>query len=218
MSLLYQFRQDVAEPNLEMGTVILESTVLKHRHNRSNRVFPYFALLWNGVIEGSEFREATAFTQAKLNPAVADQIESSHAFGDAGWMIGGQLNDAVTETDILGALASSTQKHFRCRAVGIFLEKMMLNHPGVVDAQSIRQFYLIEGVLEQLLFRTHFPGAGQLQLIENAEFHGRLSLTAAEHAAIDDQLVTVDIPSLVRRQIERRKSHILDLAETPQRH
>jgi hypothetical protein len=115
-------------------------------------------------------------------------------------------------------LASSTQKYFRRRAVGIFLEKMMLNHPGVVNAQSIRQFYLIEGVLEQLLFRTHFPGAGQLQLIENAEFHGRLFLTAAEHAAIDDQLVTVDIPSLVRRQIERRIGHILDLAETPQRH
>ena len=92
------------------------------------------------------------------------------------------------------------------------------NHPGVVDAQPIGQFHLIEGVLEQLLFRTRFPGAGQLQLIENTEFHGRLSLTAAEHAAIDDQLVTVDIPSLVRRQIERRISNILDLAETPQRH
>lgn len=218
MWLLYRFRQDVAERKLEMGTVILESTILKHQHNRSNRVFPYFALLWNGAIDGSEFREATAFTHTKLNPAVADQIESRHAFGDAGWMIGGQLNDAVTETNILGALASSTQEYFRRRAVGIFLEKMMLNYPGVVNAQSIRQFYLIVGVLEQLLFRTYFPGARQLQLIENAEFHGRLSLTAAEHAAIDDQLVTVDIPSLVRRQIERRIGHILDLAETPQRH
>ena len=161
---------------------------------------------------------AAAFAHAELDPAVADQVQGRHALGDAGRMIGGQLNDAVTETNILRALAGGTQEYFRRRAVGIFLKEMMLNHPGVVDAEPVRQFHLIERVLEQLLFRTRFPGTGQLQFVENTEFHGRLSLTAAEHAAIDDQLVAVDIPGLVRRQIERRIGHILDLAETPQRH
>ena len=72
MWFLYRFRQDVAERKLEVGTVTLEPTVLKHRHNRADSVFPHFPLLWNGAIEGREFRRAATFTHAELNPAVAD--------------------------------------------------------------------------------------------------------------------------------------------------
>jgi hypothetical protein len=42
-------------------------------------------------------------------------------------VIGGELEDAVTEPDVLGALACGGEKGFRRRRVRIFFEEMMLD-------------------------------------------------------------------------------------------
>ena len=51
---------------------------------------------------------------AELDPAVAEQIQGRDALGHAGRVVGGQLDDAVAEADILGALAGGAEEHLRC--------------------------------------------------------------------------------------------------------
>ena len=49
----------------------------------------------------------------------------------------------------------------------------MLDFPGVIDAELVGEFDLIERLLEQPVLVALVPRARQLVLVENAEFHGR---------------------------------------------
>jgi hypothetical protein len=55
----------------------------------------------------------------------------------------------------------------------IFLEKMVLDFPGVVDAEFVCELDLIKRFLEQPVLGAIVPRPRQLMLVENAEFHGR---------------------------------------------
>ena len=57
--------------------------------------------------------------------------------------------------------------------MGIFLEEMVLDLPGVVVAQAVGEFDLLQGVLVEPVLVARLPGAGQLQLVKDAELHGR---------------------------------------------
>jgi hypothetical protein len=94
-------------------------------------------------------------------------------FGHAGGMVVARRHqrDAVTQTDFLGSLRAGGEKYFRRREVGIFLQKMMLNIPGMFDTQPVRQFNLIQGLHEQPVFIAAVPGPGNLMLVKYAEFH-----------------------------------------------
>ena len=47
----------------------------------------------------------------------------------------------------------------------------MLHFPGVIDAELVGQFDLVERVLEQLELVAVLPRTRQLVLVEDAEFH-----------------------------------------------
>ena len=85
----------------------------------------------NGV---SSVMEALSPMPNSQRPS-AQQIEHRDPLGDARGMIGGELEDAVAEPDVLGALAGGGEKRFRRRRMRIFLEEMMLDHPGIVVAE-----------------------------------------------------------------------------------
>jgi hypothetical protein len=53
----------------------------------------------------------------------------------------------------------------------IFLEEMMLHHPGVVVAEPVGGLELRQRVLVEAEFVAFLPRARQLQLIEDAELH-----------------------------------------------
>ena len=80
-------------------------------------------------------------------------------------------HDAVTKADVFRALRTGGEKHFRRGGMGIFLQKMMLHLPGVIDAETVGQFDLIQRVLKQLQLVAVMPGARQLMLIKNTELH-----------------------------------------------
>src|SRR6202011_587254 len=84
--------------------------------------------------------------------------------------------DAVAETDLLGALRARREEYLGRRGVRIFLEKMVLDFPGVVDAEFIGEFDLIERLLKQPVLVAVVPRPRKLMLVENAEFHGRSTL------------------------------------------
>ena len=58
----------------------------------------------------------------------------------------------------------------------------MLDLPGIVVAEPVGQFDLIERVLIEPMLAARFPRARQLQLVKYAEFHARSSCGAADHA------------------------------------
>ena len=75
----------------------------------------------------------------------------------------------------------------------IFLEKVVLYLPGIVNAQAIRQLDLIQRVLEEAELGAGLPGTRQLVLIEDPEFmvapspapalHGRHAKEVAQYCA-----------------------------------
>ena len=61
----------------------------------------------------------------------------------------------------------------------------MLDLPGMVVAQAVGELDLVQRVLVEPVLVALFPGARQLQFIENAEFHGASS--GRKHARKSDR-------------------------------
>ena len=118
---------------------------------------------WN---EGDEHR---------LFQEALDQVERGDALGDAGRVVVFRRHqaDAVAEADSLGALRAGGEENLGRRGVRIFLEKMVLDFPGVVDAEPVGEFDLVERFGKQPVLVAVVPWTRQLVLVENAEFHGR---------------------------------------------
>ena len=55
--------------------------------------------------------------------------------------------------------------------MGILLQEVVLDLPGIVVAKLVRQFDLVERVLIELALIVRSPRARELQFIEDAEFH-----------------------------------------------
>ena len=71
------------------------------------------------------------------------QVEAGDAFGHALRRVGGELHDAVAEADVLGPLAGGAEEHLRRGRMGILLEEVVLDFPGVVVAQPVGQLDLV---------------------------------------------------------------------------
>jgi hypothetical protein len=137
--LLYWLGQDVAQGDVEILAAVLSAAVLEHWEDRLHRFFEDGAPILHSAAEGLEFGDRGALAHAKLAASIAEQVEHGHTLGDAGRVVGGKLEDAVTEPDVLGALARSGEKRFRRRAVRIFLEEVVLHLPRVVVTAPICQ-------------------------------------------------------------------------------
>ena len=94
-------------------------------------------------------------------------------------VVGDHLADAVAEPDALGARGSCGEEHLGGRAVRVFLQEMVLDRPGVVDADAVGELDLVERVLHQLPLVVGTPGLGQLQLVKDSEFHSDVSTRAS---------------------------------------
>ena len=57
------------------------------------------------------------------------------------------------------------------RRVGVLLQEVVLDLPGVVVAEPVGQLHLRERVLIELAFVVRPPWARKLQLVEDAELH-----------------------------------------------
>src|SRR3954454_24926080 len=104
-------------------------------------------------------------------------------------MVGGELDDAVTEADVLGALAGGTEEHLGRGAVRGLLEEVVLDLPGVVEPEPVGELDLVEAVLEQLVLGVVGPRPRQLVLVEDPEFHAadpipRLLVAPAKHMCV----------------------------------
>ncbi len=127
-------------------------------------------------IEAAELHQRSAFAGAELDAAVGDQVERGDALGDAGGMIVVRRHQARCRDRAgccLVRCEQAARKISGRRGVRIFLEEMVLDFPGVVDAELVGEFDLVERLLEQPVFVALVPRPRQLVLVENAEFHDR---------------------------------------------
>jgi len=74
-------------------------------------------------------------------------------------MVGGELENTVTEPDVFGALTGGGEKRFRRRRMRIFFQKMVLHHPGMVVAATVRGLQLRQRILVELEFTPGLPRA-----------------------------------------------------------
>src|SRR6516164_2134423 len=81
-------------------------------------------------------------------------------------------HDTVSEANVLRALRAGGEEHLRCRGMGVFLEEMVLDLPGEVDAELVGELNLVERLLEESEFVAVVPRPRDLVLIKDAEFHG----------------------------------------------
>ena len=122
-------------------------------------------------VESAQFGLRSARAGAELDAAVAEQIERRDALRDARGMIdvGRRLDDAVTDANVLGALADRGQKYFGRRRVRVFFEEMMLGGPDIVVSALIGQARLFQRVLEQRVLGIRRPRAGGADVRKNRQ-------------------------------------------------
>ena len=116
--------------------------------------------------------------EAQLDAAAGEEVERRDPLGDADRMVRRELDDAMAEPNALGPLAGGPEEDLRRGGVGILLEEVVLDHPGVVVAEPVRELNLGERVLEDLVLAPLRPGPRDLMLVEDAEPHPRAPLNA----------------------------------------
>ena len=77
----------------------------------------------------------------------------------------------MPEPDALGALRARGEKDLGRRRVRVLLEEVVLDLPGVVDAQAVGELHLVERLLIELELAALAPRPRQLVLVEDAELH-----------------------------------------------
>ena len=174
MRLLHRLGDDVAAGHLERAA--LEARIGRHHHHVGDllgRLERHGPLLLGRDVEAAELEPRRALADAELRAPVGDEVEHGDGLGRARGVVvvGDHLADAVAEPDALGAGGGGGQEHVGGRAVRVFLQEMVLDRPGVVEPQPVGQLDLGQRVLHQLVLVVGTPGLGQLQLVEDAEFH-----------------------------------------------
>ena len=174
MRLLHRLGQHVAAGHLERAA--LEARIGLHHHHVGDLfggLQRHGALFLGRHIKAAELEPGRALADAEFGAAVGDEVEHGDRFGRARGMIvvGDHLSDAVTEPDALGARGGGGEEYLRGRAVRVFLEEMVLDRPGVIDAELIGELDLRQRVVHQPPLVVGPPRLGQLQLVEHAELH-----------------------------------------------
>src|SRR2546425_552810 len=90
------------------------------------------------------------------------------------------------------------RKDLGCRRVRVLLEEVVLDHPGVVIAETIGQLDLSQGVLKDLVLAAGRPRPRQLVLVEDAESHRRTSTRLTASSAVATLPCMIRKPSIVR--------------------
>jgi hypothetical protein len=91
-------------------------------------------------------------------------------------------HDAMAETYAFCALRARCQKHLRRGGMGILLQEMVLDLPGVVDADPVGEFDLFERLALNSVLGTSVPGPWYLVFIKDTEFH--LLISSALHCKL----------------------------------
>src|SRR5437867_814029 len=186
VGLLDRLRHHVARRHLEVLAVVPGvGTLREHERHLRGRLLPHRALLGGRDAEALELHARGGLAGAELDPPARDQVEHRDPLGDARRMIvaGRHEDDAVAEADGLGARGAGGQEDLGRRGVRVLLQEVVLDLPGVVDAEPVGQLHLRERLADEPRLAVLLPGPGALVLVEAAELHGRESSCGRPYSA-----------------------------------
>ena len=180
MRILDRSRQDMTGRQIEvLAFEAGKMFVLEHLHHRFERFVRDAEALFLPYAEGFGHVRRGAAAKAEVHAAVAEQVGSRNPFGQHIGIVRGQQHDRKAEPDTRGALADGRVKQIRTRAVPDLLEEMHLGQPIVVEACGLTRDGLIDRVLVGVQLGLRFPGARNLQLGHETEFHRSTSVVTA---------------------------------------
>ena len=84
----------------------------EHRDDGAHRFFPPVALVAHAHAKWMQFRRPRRLAHAEIDAATGEQIQRRYPLGDALRLIGGELDHAMAEPDVLGALTRRAEEHF----------------------------------------------------------------------------------------------------------
>src|SRR3546814_3754310 len=88
-----------------MVAVEFPTLVREHRDDCSHRLLPAVALVADPDVERVQFRRPGPLAHAEVDAAARQQIECRHALRHPMRLVGGELDDAVPQPDVLRPLA-----------------------------------------------------------------------------------------------------------------
>lgn len=108
-----------------------------------------------------------------FQPSAAQDIQGGDALGHADRMVVGlgQQNGAMSEPDLLGALAGRREHQFRRGAVRQLLQSVMLDREDMRKPGFVGQLDLIQHLAEFLGLLAFVPRLGHLDFIHQSDFH-----------------------------------------------
>src|SRR6185437_10109964 len=89
----------------------------------------------------------------------------------------------------------------------VLLEEMMLDFPGMVDAEPVGELDLVERLVVDAVLIALAPGPRQLMLVEDAELHRAVSL-GLHRIAIGDRIEGREMRAAARQRHKLRLDHL----------
>ena len=97
-----------------------------------------------------------------MQAAAREDVERRGLLGDLDRMV--ELrhadHDAVADLDVLGHHRAGGEEQLGRRAVGIFLEEVVLDRPDMLEAQLVGELHLFEAVVVDRALLLGRPGRG----------------------------------------------------------
>src|SRR3546814_3467286 len=93
-----------------MVAVEFPTLVREHRDDCSHRLLPAVALVAHPDVERVQFRRPGPLAHAEVDAAARQQIECRHALRHPMRLVGGELDDAVPQPDVLRPLARRAEE------------------------------------------------------------------------------------------------------------
>ena len=112
-------------------------------------------------VEASELHREP-IRRCRTRPVRSRPVERRDTLGDTGGMVvcRAASADAVAKPDLLRALPARGQENLRRRGMRVFLKEVVLDFPGVIDAELVGQLDLVERFLEQPVLVAVAHGRG----------------------------------------------------------
>ena len=175
MRLLQRLGDDIARRHFdELALVAGEGIFHQHPDGDAHAFELHVLFLGLGHEKSAQLGFRRTRAGAKFHAAIAEEIQRRDALGHPRRMVDvrRRLHDAMTDTDVPGALADRGQKNLRCRRVGVLFKEMMLGGPHVIVSALIGKHGLFERVLEQRVLGIAHPRPRELMFVKTAKFHG----------------------------------------------
>src|SRR5580692_5659074 len=115
MRLLERLRDHVACGKVVVLAVEFPVVASEHRDDGTHCLFPAVALVAHAHAERVELCGARRLAHAEIDATAGQQVERRDLLRDTLRLVGGELDHAMAEPDVPGALARRTEEYLRRR-------------------------------------------------------------------------------------------------------